>query len=76
MRNLTVGELRKAIEGVDDSVELRLDSDTGIDQGMGSIVIESAKYIKYAPKGSDNVIEYVSIYANDTELEDEEDEED
>lgn len=73
MRNITVGELRKAIEEVDDSVELRLDSDTGVDQGMGRIVIESAKYTKYAPKGTDNVIEYVSIYANDIEDDDDED---
>lgn len=33
MKVLTVGELRKAIEGVPDNLEVRLSSDTGVDQG-------------------------------------------
>lgn len=55
---LTVGELRKALEGVPDEFEVRLGSDSGIDQGLGEIVIESAHHIK----GEDGWFE---IYAND-----------
>ena len=39
---LTVGELRKALEGVPDNLEVKLSSDTGVDQGEGEIIIESA----------------------------------
>lgn len=35
MINITVGELRKALEGVPDELEVRLGSDSGLDQGLG-----------------------------------------
>ncbi len=34
-RVLTVGELRKALEGVPDNLEVRLSSDSGVGQGEG-----------------------------------------
>lgn len=76
MKVLTVGELRKAIEGVPDSLEVRLSSDTGVDQGIGRIVIESAKRVKYdLPNGktfSDGKtgVDYFDIYANDIDPDD------
>lgn len=54
---LTVGELRKALDGVPDDLEVRLSSDTGVDQGEGEIIVERAY-----PVGAD----YFTIYANDT----------
>lgn len=76
---ITVGELKKALEGVPDNLEVRLSSDTGVDQGMGQIIIESARCVKYdLPNGktfSDGTtgVDYFDIYANDVE-EDEGDE--
>lgn len=58
MKNITVGELRKAIDGVPDELELRLTSDSGVDQGECSIIIENAQRRKY-----ENV-DYFEIYAN------------
>ncbi len=55
---LTVGELKKALEGVPDELEVQLSSDSGVDQGLGEIVIESARYIR----GENGWFE---IYAND-----------
>ena len=69
---LTVGELRKALEGVPDNLEVRLSSDTGVDQGEGEIIIESAKRVKYdLPEGKhfedgSTGVDYFDIYANDT----------
>ena len=78
---LTVGELRKALEGVPDALEVRLSSDTGVDQGMGEIIIESARRVKYdLPEGKhfedgSTGVDYFDIYANDTgEWDGEEDE--
>lgn len=39
---LTVGELRKALDGVPDNLEVRLSSDTGVDQGEDRIIVEKA----------------------------------
>lgn len=79
---LTVGELRKAIEGVPDNLEVQLSSDTGVDQGEGEIVIESARRVKYdLPFGQhyqdgSTGVDYFEIYANDTgDWDGEEDEE-
>lgn len=78
---LTVGELRKALEGIPDDLEVRLSSDTGVDQGMGEIIIESARRVKYdLPEGKhfedgSTGVDYFDVYANDTgEWEGEEDE--
>ena len=57
---LTVGELRKALAGVPDELEVQLSSDTGVDQGEGEIVVEEARRVQY--KNTD----YFEIYANDT----------
>lgn len=69
---LTVGELRKALEGVPDNLEVQLSSDTGVDQGEGEIIIESARRVKYdLPDGKkfedgSTGVDYFDIYANDT----------
>lgn len=66
-KHLTVGELRKAIESVPDELEVKLDSDTGIDQGgLGEIVIEMARRVQYGD------VDYFEIYANDICDDDEE----
>ena len=79
---LTVGELRKALEGVPDDLKVQLSSDSGVDQGMGEIIIESASRVKYdLPEGKrfedgSTGVDYFDIYANDTgEWDGEEDEE-
>lgn len=70
---LTVGELRKALEGVPNELEVRLSSDTGVDQGMGKIVVEDAYRTKYdLPDGrkfedGTTGVDYFTIYANDRE---------
>lgn len=56
---LTVRELKKALEGVPDELEVRLSSDTGVDQGEGLVIVESARRVKYKD------VDYFSIYAND-----------
>lgn len=80
-KSLTVGELRKALEDVPDNLEVRLSSDTGVDQGEGEIIIESARRVKYdLPAGQhyqdgSTGVDYFDIYANDTgEWDGEEDE--
>lgn len=73
MKALTVGELRKALECVPDEIEVRLSSDSGVDQGEGEIIVESASHVKYNSK-TFGVIEYFDIYANDHVEEDEDDE--
>lgn len=72
IKPLTVGELRNALKDVPDDIEVRLDSDTGVDQGEGNIIVESARRIKYSTENFD--VDYFSIYANDVE-DNEEDEE-
>lgn len=57
---LTVGDLRKALEGVPDELEVQLSSDSGVDQGIGKIVIEMARRVQYGDT------DYFKIYANDT----------
>ena len=69
MKNITVGELRKALEGVPDELEVRLDSDSGIDQRLGTVIIESAERISYSNSFGD--VDYFRIYANDVEEDDE-----
>ena len=59
---LTVGRLRKMLENVPDDVIVELASDTGVDQGLGDIVVEDAYYC--AP--SYNNYRVFIIYVNDT----------
>ncbi|MDL2302064.1 hypothetical protein LJC58_06900, partial [Lachnospiraceae bacterium OttesenSCG-928-D06] len=66
--------LRKALEGISDEVEVRLSSDTGVDQGEGEIIVESATHVKYNTENF-GLIEYFSIYANDHDYEEDEDDE-
>lgn len=79
MAKLTVGALRKALEGVPDHLFVELGSDTGVDQGIGEIVVESARRVHYQlPEGrvfedtGENEVDYFEIYANDHDEEDEE----
>lgn len=64
-KNLTVGQLKKALEGVPDDLEVQLSSDSGVDQGIGEIVVEFARRVTYGN------VDYFEIYANDTGEEDE-----
>lgn len=84
MKVLTVGELKKALEGVPDNLEVVLSSDSGVDQSDfgGEIVIEDAYRVHYKlPDGQkfddtgDDEVDYFTIYCNDRD-EDYEDEED
>lgn len=43
---LTVKELRKALEGVPDDAIVMIGSDTGVDQGLGKVVVEGAYMVK------------------------------
>lgn len=45
MKELTVRDLRHALIGVPDDILVRLDSDSGVDQGLGEIIIESARRV-------------------------------
>lgn len=71
-KRLTVGELMKALNGVPDHLEVRLGSDTGVDQGEGEIVVEMARRVKYElPNGQrfddtgETSVDYFEIYVND-----------
>lgn len=64
MKKLTVGELRAALVGVPDELEIELSSDTGVDQGMGEIIVESARRVTYGNT------DYFDIYTNDREIDD------
>lgn len=58
MQELTVKDLREALEGVPDDLPVRLSSDSGVDQGYGEIIVEKARWIK----GEDG---WFDIRAND-----------
>ena len=68
-KELTVGELRKALEGVPDDIKVKLSSDTGVDQGEGMVIIESARRVNYKTKRGE--VDYFDIYANDIDVDDE-----
>lgn len=59
LKELTVRDLRRALIGVPDDLPVRLDSDTGVDQGCGDIIIEDAYRVKYKD------VDYFEIYVND-----------
>lgn len=73
MRRLTVGDLREALKDVPDDLVVKLSSDSGVDQGLGEVIIERAYRTTYT-LGGGMTVDYFTIYANDYE-EDEEDEE-
>ncbi len=80
IKSLTVGKLREALEGVPDDLEVVLSSDTGVDQGEGTVIVEDAYRTKYElpdgrkfEDGSTGVDEF-TIYVNDRENEDEDEE--
>lgn len=73
MKKLTVGELRKALEGVPDELVIELWSDSGVEQdpyGDSEVVIESAfRHQHKLPDGQTyedgtNSIDYFVIYCN------------
>lgn len=74
----TVGQLRKAMEDVPDELEVRLGSDTGVDQGSGRVTVDGAWRTKYdLPEGQtyedgSTGVDYFTIYANDHEDDNEE----
>lgn len=77
MKNLTVGELRKALEGVPDELEIELSSDSGVDQcgyDDEEVVIEDAYRCTYNYKDEKETekVDYFVIYANYRNIEDEE----
>lgn len=63
---LTVGKLKEVLKDVPDDLEVKLSSDSGVDQGIGQIIIEDAYRVSY-----ENV-DYFTIYANDSDEYDEE----
>lgn len=69
----TVEKLKKSLENVPDNLEVRISSDTGVDQGEGEIVIEDAYRVNYKlPEGKhfedgSTSVDYFTIYANDIE---------
>jgi hypothetical protein len=71
-KELTVGELKKALKGVPDDIPVKLSSDTGVDQGEGRIIIESARRVNYKTQCGE--VDYFDIYANDCDDEDENEE--
>lgn len=67
-KRLTVGELRKAMEGVPDELEVRFSSDT---EEAYEIILESARRVKYdLPDGQrfadtgKTGVDYFDIYGN------------
>lgn len=73
-KRLTVGELKKSLEGVPDDLEVQFSSDT--EEGY-EIIIESASRVKYTlPDGKvfddtgENGVDYFSIYGNSAADED------
>ena len=68
--NITVGDLRRAIEDVPDDLPVILTSDNGVDCGEDdAVVIEGATRVKYKTLFED--VDYFAIYANFAEKEDE-----
>jgi hypothetical protein len=72
-KELTVGELKKALEGVPDDIPVKLSSDTGVDQGEGAIIVESARRVNYNSEYLGE-IDYFDICANDYDNDEDEDE--
>lgn len=76
-KSITVAELRKALEGVPDNLEVRFGSDT---EEACELIIEMARRVKYdLPEGhrfedtGETGVDYFEIYGN-AEQEDDDDE--
>jgi len=74
-KRLTVGELKKSLDGVPDELEVRFSSDT---EEAYEIIIESARRVKYdLPNGQkfedtgETGVDYFDIYGNAEEDPDE-----
>jgi len=71
MNNITVKQLLEALKDVPENLEVRLTSDSGVDQGYGEVIIEDAFRVHYKlPNGQKfedgtDTVDYFSIYAND-----------
>lgn len=63
MKNITVGELKKALENVPDDLEVQLTSDTGVDQGDSEVIVNQARRIKYTDSYCRH-IDYFAIFAD------------
>lgn len=72
-KELTVDELKAALEGVPGHLKVRLSSDTGVDQGEGRIIVESARRVNYKTQCGE--VDYFDIYANDIDNDGEEEDE-
>ena len=70
---LTVGKLKSVIADLPDDLEVKLSSDTGVDQGQigGRIVVEDACRVKY--ETAHFKYDYLDIYVNEIEDDDWED---
>jgi hypothetical protein len=67
MRPLLVGELKKELENVPDDLIVKLVSDSGVDQGVGTIVVEGAHRVNYQIPDTPIMVDYFAISANDYE---------
>lgn len=67
VKSLTVGKLKSVIADLPDDLEVKLSSDTGVDQGIGTIVVENAYRTKYG------TVDHLTIYVNDVDDDDWED---
>lgn len=63
VKSLTVGKLKNIIADLPDELEVKLSSDTGVDQGEGKIIVEDAYRTKY--ETANFKVDYLTIYAND-----------
>ena len=68
IQSLTVGKLKSVIADLPDDLEVKLSSDTGVDQGMGTIIVEDAYRIKYETDSFK--VDYLTIYVNDIDEDD------
>lgn len=68
IQSLTVGKLKSIIADLPDDLEVKLSSDTGVDQGMGTIIVEDAYRTKYETDSFK--VDYLTIYVNDIDEDD------
>lgn len=68
VKSLTVGKLKSVIADLPDDLEVKLSSDTGVDQGEGVIIVEDAYRTKY--ETANFKVDYLTIYVNDIDEDD------